>query len=56
MDQLELFPTTALVGTGRPRPWPITPTADQNDDTDTAPAQDDELPLGLNEQQEERAA
>ncbi|MFE9064850.1 hypothetical protein [Streptomyces violaceusniger] len=54
MKQLELFPITAIVGTGRPQPWPIV--TNQNDDTDTPPAQDDELPLGLDEEQEERAA
>ncbi|WP_445520519.1 hypothetical protein [Streptomyces sp. NEAU-174] len=54
MDQLELFPLTAVVGTGRPRPWPIAPAADQTDDT--PPVQDDELPLDLDEQKEERAA
>ncbi|MFD8088720.1 hypothetical protein [Streptomyces malaysiensis] len=54
MDQLALFPIAAIVGTGRPRPWPVA--TDQTDDTDTPPAQDDELPLAFGEQQEERAA
>ncbi|WP_275558585.1 hypothetical protein [Streptomyces sp. 5-6(2022)] len=52
--QLELFPLSAVAGTGRPRPWPIA--TDQTDDTDTPPTQDDELPLDLDKQQEERAA
>lgn len=25
MDQLALFPDTAVTGSGQPRPWPVTP-------------------------------
>lgn len=48
--QLELFPASAVTGTGRPRPWWGSIAADQADaSTDTQPTQDDELPLGYSE-------
>jgi hypothetical protein len=45
MTQPALFPDEAVVGTGRPHPWPLPgqPEVDQ----DTAPQQADELPLVL---------
>ncbi|MBI0296751.1 hypothetical protein JBE04_20380 [Streptomyces sp. PRKS01-29] len=49
--QLELFPPEAVVGTGRPRPWPVAPVQDTT--ADTQPTQDEEPPLDLDE---ERAA
>lgn len=37
-----LFPDTDLVGSGRPRPWPV---ADGEPETEAAPVQAEMLPL-----------